>query len=116
MFDLFGMNRSNACFGVFGVLIGVLAVFFVENLLRFGFDLFSLRRGVSFFEFGELQSDSSFMDAEMNEEQSSVCDMVGFGLGQLVCNTCTVRGELLGSSGGRTKTISDSGGESLTAN
>lgn len=65
------MNRSNACLGVLGVDIGVLDAFFVENLLRFGFDLFS-RRGVSFFEVGELHSDSSFIDAEMNDEQSSV--------------------------------------------
>lgn len=77
MLDRLGMKRSNACFGVFGVLIGVLAVFLVENLLRFGFDLLSLLLGVSFFEFGELQSDSSFMDAEMNEEQSNVCDIFG---------------------------------------
>lgn len=71
MFDLFGMNRSNACFGVFGVEIGVFAVFLVENLLRLGFDLLS-RLGVNFLETGELQIDNSFMEAEMNDEQSSV--------------------------------------------
>lgn len=104
------MKRSNACFGVFGVLIGVLAVFFVENLLRFGFDLFSLRRGVSFFEVGE-QMDSSFMDAEMNEEQSRVCDMVGCldGWFQHLHSSVSEFGGLLWE---RTA-ISDSGGNLL---
>jgi len=31
MFDLFGINRSKACLGVFGVEIGVLEVFFGKS-------------------------------------------------------------------------------------